>query len=421
MFRPIACIGLLCLSTVGNATESVLEAQEAQRSAAAAYRNHDFAGFTTQLEKALALNPASVATRYNLACGYALTGNTERALELLAQVANLGIDYGMAHDPDLATLHDNPKFTDLLTRLERKLAPVSASSPFFTVDELGLIPEGIALDPATGRLFFSSMRNGGIYVIDDVGLSRFAAIEEPAGFSAIGLTVDSSRKWLWVIGTATDLAEHYDADAEIRAGVFAFDLTTGEPRGRFLADPSFDAFNDVAVAPNGDVYLSGTVPGVIRAGSDTIRAMETTPELAGTNGITVTPDGGTLFTSVYPLGLAAVDLASGAARIIGAPQSETLYGIDGLYWHEGDLVAIQNGINPWRLVRIELDAKQRQVSAIHVIEFANPDVAATTGAIVGSDIRYIGAGPAPDPAPGHVPERLVPSFGKTVIMTAPLD
>lgn len=422
MFRALACIVLVCLSASGNSTEGVLRAQASLRAANAAHEAGDLLQFRSHLEQALELNPASLATRYNLACAYALTQQPAQALQLLRQLADLGVDYGMAGDPDLASLRDEPAFQRLLARLHDKLKPVTSSSHVVTIDEFGLVPEGIAGDSGSGRLFLGSMRNGSIYVIDhDGGLSRFASIDQPAGFSAVGLTVDGKRNLLWSVGAATDFALDFDPDATIRTGVFAFDLQTGNAVGRHLAEPSVEAFNDVTIAPNGDVYLSGTVLSVIPSGIGDVRTLETAPLLAGTNGIVVTPDGHTLFTSIYPLGLAAVDLASGTARILDAPSGETLYGIDGLYWYDGDLIAIQNGIDPWRLIRVALDADLTAVTGVRVIEFANKQLTATTGTISGSEIRYIGQGPPPDPPPSHVPGRLVPFFGKTIIMSAPLD
>lgn len=416
------CVSALMLASAAAAQDSVLEAQQVLRVANAAYGDGDLKGFVSELEKALELNPASLATRYNLACGYARIGNTERALELLTDLVTARADFGMADDPDLESLRDQPEFHKLLAALEQNLAPVAASRHVLTVDELGLIPEGIAIDPATGRIFFGSMRNGGIYVVHDKRwLSRFAGIDDRPGFSAIGLAVDSERQTLWSVGTATRMAAGFDANGEVRTGLFGFDLRSGEPTVQYLADASVEGFNDITVAPNGDLYLSGSVLSVIPAGSTSIQPLDTSIKLVGTNGVAVPGDGRVLFASSYPVGIARVDLTTGATQFLDVPKGATLYGIDGLYEYRGELVAIQNGTQPWRLIRLALNADRSAVIDIRYIEFANAALTATTGAITGDEIHYIGQGPAPDPAPGHVPPALVPLFGKTVIMAAPLE
>ena len=491
----LAAILLVFVAFPGNAQDTVKQAQERLRLADAAYEAGEYSIQVSHLEAALELNPASLRTLYNLACGYALLGDTARALEKLNQLAHLGVDYGMADDPDLVSLRGSRVFETLLSRVGEKTKPVINSRPFATIEEYGLIPEGIAHEPSSGRTFFGSMRNGGIYVLDGAGrVSRFATIDIP-GFSAIGLAIDQRREILWAIGTATEFAANHrhsrtstqsgqphddDQDAKrpdtaspapedtgsrtgtasgdttgletgketetatgpetrtatrqagsiepgatvapvTRTGVFGFDLGNGTVSARFFADAAVVGFNDVAVAPNGDLYLSGSQLSVLSPEEGDVRPLPVSPVLLGTNGIAVSTDGKTIFTSVYPAGIATIDLASSRARFLDLPANATLYGIDGLYLHEGDLVAIQNGTEPWRIIRIDLDRRGRAVTGIRVLERANPHATATTGAIVGSEILYIGQGPAPNPVPTHVPEPLVPFFGQTLIMTAPLD
>ena len=112
------------------------------REANAAYANGDFEAFTTALETAAELNPASLATRYNLACGYAKTGQPERGLAELRRLANLRVDFGMAEDADLESLRARGDFKALVDTLADAIDPILVSAAFFEGDELGLIPEG---------------------------------------------------------------------------------------------------------------------------------------------------------------------------------------------------------------------------------------------------------------------------------------
>jgi hypothetical protein len=104
-----------------------------------------------------------------------------------------------------------------------------------------------------------------------------------------------------------------------------------------------------------------------------------------------------------------------------APANTTLYGIDGLYWYHGNLIGVQNGVRPWRLIRMTLDENRSSVTGIEFIEFANEHITPTTGAIAGNVIHYVGEGPPPDPVPAHFPPALARYAGKTIVMTAPLN
>jgi len=414
--------GLLLVGTGSTQENPVAEAQVHQREANQAYQAGDYDAFTRSLEIALGLNPSSFATRYNLACGYARTGRSDDALELLRGLTAARVDFGMARDPDLASLRELPEFQALVAELEANIAPIINSTEHFRVEQLGLIPEGIAHDPATGRLFFGSMRTGDVMVLDGDGLlSKFATVGAGSGRAAIGMTVDSDRGLLWVIGTSFFMAENFDADAATRSGVYGFDLTSGELEHDYLIAEGGLGLNDVALGPNGELYASGQELHVLDPTTDTLVPLQTVPAMFGSNGITAHPDGNTLIFSSYPVGLGTIDLKSRAMRFMVTPEDVSLYGIDGLYWHDGDLVAIQNGIQPWRLLRLSVDADLTAITDVRTIEFANDAATPTTGAIVGDRIHYVGQAPTPETLPSQYPESLAPYIGQTVIRTAPLD
>jgi hypothetical protein len=416
----IAWLLLASLPTLAQADAAA--AQEHLRTAGQAYRDGDFAGFTESLETAVALNPFSLPTQYNLACGYARTGRDEEALAILENLVAAKVDFAMAEDEDLASLHGNPQFHRLVGELDASLQPVSASEHHFTLDQLGLIPEGIAHDSETDRLFFGSMRTGDVYVINrNKQLSKFATVRHEGKLAAIGMSVDHKANTLWVVGSSSFLVEDFDEDAPARNGVFGFDLDSGDLVNKYVADKSFENFNDVVVGANGALYVSGSALSVIRSSGEKIERIDTSLPIFGSNGIAVRPDGKRIFVSSYPVGIAAVNPETGESQWLATPENVSLYGVDGLYWYEGDLIGVQNGVRPWRLLRMQLNAEQSAVTKVRLIEFANDDVTATTGAIVGDVIHYIGQGPDPSSVPGHFPDAIAQFAGKIVVMTAPLN
>ncbi len=70
-------------------------------------------------EQALALDPTDAGVRYNVACLYALEGELDQALSCLDQVvrAGFGNREWIEKDPDLASLHDHPRFREILARM----------------------------------------------------------------------------------------------------------------------------------------------------------------------------------------------------------------------------------------------------------------------------------------------------------------
>ncbi len=422
----IAALPALLLALVpalAPAQSGVAESQDYLRAAAAAQRDGDEAALIRALETARELNPASLFTQYNLARAYARNDMPEPALKLLADLARARVDFGAAGDEGFAALRDDPRFADILDELAAATAPVPGSELRYVVPRLDLVAEGITRDPATGRLFFGSMRTGEIVVFDRDGrLSKFAGIvHEGRPLAAIGMTVDSARGLLWVVGTAFFLTEGHDPGAPTVSGAFGFDLASGAERERYLRDDAGHGYNDLAVAADGTLYLTGAELGRLRPGRRAkIERLETAEPVYGSNGIVVSPDGRRLVVSAYPSGIAVIELADGATRFLAAPYGLTLYGIDGLYWHEGDLVGVQNGARPWRLMRFEVDDGLTRVVRARTIEFGTPDVP-TNGAIEDGVMHYVAQEPAVDHPPAHLDEALHEYLGRTVIRSVALD
>jgi len=56
---------------------------------------------------------------YNAACGYAIAGNSQKALDLLDRAVGTGKGFRawMEHDPDLDAIRELPRFKEILARL----------------------------------------------------------------------------------------------------------------------------------------------------------------------------------------------------------------------------------------------------------------------------------------------------------------
>jgi hypothetical protein len=68
----------------------------------------------------------------------------------------------------------------------------------------------------------------------------------------------------------------------------------------------------------------------------------------------------------------------------------TLAGIDGLYWHKGSLVAVQNGIGSPRIAAFRLSKDSSRVTQTAVLENRTSfTTTPTTGAIHGNDFYFI--------------------------------
>jgi hypothetical protein len=210
------------------------------------------------------------------------------------------------------------------------------------------------------------------------------------------MAVDSARRTLWVATTALPRMQGFTAADSGRVGVFGYDLDTGRlVRRAWMPRDSSTAhtFGDVAVAPNGDVYVSDSEsPWIHRLpqGGDAFGAFVTHPLFRSLQGMAITPDGHTMFVADYSHGLLRVDLRSRSVTALRAAQGVTLLGVDGLYLRRGALIAVQNGVAPPRLVRFCLDRAGDVVTRAEVLD-RNPALVdePTLGTIVGDSAFYV--------------------------------
>ena len=93
-------------------------------------------------------------------------------------------------------------------------------------------------------------------------------------------------------------------------------------------------------------------------------------------------------------GLWTIDLADARVAAVDAPEGTFVGGIDGLYAIGGELLGIQNGLRPHRVVRIALDDAAQRVERVAVVASNLPELAEMTTAAVGARGNH-GAGRKP--------------------------
>jgi hypothetical protein len=140
---------------------------------------------------------------------------------------------------------------------------------------------------------------------------------------------------------------------------------------------------DLSLAPDGTLFVSDGAAGVLwvrRPGSASLDVLTGQDRLVSPQGSALSADGRTLWLADYSLGLLAVDPSTGAARSLSQPEDAALLGIDALLREGNDLIAVQNGVRPARVLRIRLDGER--VAGWEAIAAALPAFEEPTGAFL---------------------------------------
>ena len=371
---------------------------ELAREARAAYDKGDKATFLAIYEEIARRRPGDVYVLYNLACGQALNGKTADAERTLLQIAELRAVSDLDADTDFDSIRKTEGYRKAAAKMKalRTERISSGAVVAFTIPEKGLVPEGVAYDPVTKSFFVSSIRKRKVYRIDASGkASVFVAPREGGLRTAAGIAVDPKRRSLWVASESMPHMEGYVKDEPLQAALFEFDADTGKFR-REIRPPATEkpaGFDDLAVAADGRVYLNDGFHGrvwTLAPGGSALEIFLETDLFRGTQGLAPTPDGKTLYVSDYS-GLYRVDVVSKKLTRLAVPADVALNGVDGLVWAGGRLYAVQNGVEPNRVIRVDLSADGTTVTGAKILEMNHPAFDEPTLAVVAEGALYVTA------------------------------
>lgn len=360
-----------------------------------AYQAKDYAGFLENMKQAAALRPDHPRIVYNLSAAYALNGRKAEAIDWLTRLARMGLSYDAGKDDDFASIKDSREFANVLALFGNNRSPVGVATQAFTVHEKGVVPESVAYDPSTRSFYVSSVYRRKILRVTAKGVAEEFATERDGLWSVMGMKVDAARRELWVCTAAQPQMSNYVAAERGRSGVFKFDLRTGRLAGKYMLpdDSKQHWLGDLALDSRGDVYATDSLSPALyrlRRGADKFETVLEGEPFVSPQGLDFTPDEKQLFVADYAKGVFVVDLATKHYAPLAPAPDSTMLGIDGLYFYRGRLVAVQNGVNPNRVVQFFLSKDLSRVErfetvAANLSAFDEP----TLGVVVKDDFYFI--------------------------------
>jgi hypothetical protein len=353
--------------------------------------------FLALYEELARRRPGEIFTLYNLACGQALNGQTEAALSTLDQILTLRVATNLDLDKDFESIRATKGYRSVLDRMNafRKERVSSGATRAFAIPEKGFIAEGVAYDPVTRAFFVSSIRHRKIVRIDRSGkITDFVTAGRDGLRSALGMCIDPKRRTLWVASQAIPSMDGYQKDQPLAAAVFEYDVDSGRLRKEHVpqAEGEPAGFDDLTVAPDGTVFVNDAAsPRIWKISpGGSLEVFLVSDVMGGTQGLAVSGDGKNLYASDYR-GLFAVDIASKRVTPILVPPDLALTGIDGLVLTGRSLIAIQNGIIPHRVIRLDLAPDGVAISKSRILEMNHPDFDEPTLGTVVDGVLYFSA------------------------------
>lgn len=340
-----------------------------------------------QLESAkkfLRTAPDRGAVLFYIAATHALLKEPHAAMENLKECAALKEGFDPIGEPAFAGLRDSKDFQTLTEQVHRDFPAMSMAQPAFVSADKEIVPEGLAYDGLKDVFYMSSMHLKKIVAISAQGeFTDFVPADRYKLLPVLGVRVDplDDSVWsaTWIDNGKTELV-HFDKK--------------GALLGRFSPpeDGHKHGLNDLVVLPSGDVLVTDTAGNKVYrfdAKPQMFREIKLARELLLPNGIALTDDAAAVYIADQ-LGVLRLDPKSGRSGEVNPGPHNTIAGADGLYWHAGKLIAVQNGIGSPRIAVFQLSGDGLRVTKTTVVENRSKfSVLPTTGALDGDDFYFI--------------------------------
>ena len=346
------------------------------------------------VEAVLPKIPDRGAALYLLGRRYAHLGETQKALALLKEC--VALDAGFVPDPGkwdfLKPLEANAEFRELLDETRKRYPPVHQARVGFTVPDADLFPEGLAVDASNGQFYMGSMHRKKIVKFTLGGSVTDFVQQDVYDLSPVGgVHVDPADHTVWA---ATD------AGVKKRPELLHFDRT-GKLLERYASPGKMPYdLNDLVLRGSSsrlkrtatEIFTTDTeghhVYRFDRA-SHVFTEMKLWRPVFYPNGITLSGDENLLFVADM-LGVIRVDLRTNASSDVDPGAHDTLCGIDGLYWHNGEFLGVQYGTGKYRVMRWKLSPDGRKVTSSEWLEYRTELTSdPTTGAVYGDNFYFI--------------------------------
>lgn len=383
---------LICLSLEASAQQNDLAYY--YNKGQDAYRRKVYPEFYDMMREAHRIHPFHQGILYQLGMAAALTGHREEALTCLRKAIQIDASFRLAGLSDFRALENAPEFRALLDLQKEYQQPVIHSDTAFVLRDRSLHTEGIAFDPATNLFYLGSIHKRKIIRVTAAGeVSDFCEEGFEGMTSIFGIKADSRRNVLWACSSPMAEMENYDSSA--RSAVFKFDLASGRLIEK-IARPAWEkneVFGDLVVSEKGDAYVSESQTNTIFRVNETTHQLEpffTSPDFLNVQGLAFSEQDEYLFIADYIKGIYRLNMKTKALNEVTSVPDVSFKGIDGLSYFRKQLIIIQNGVVPARVLVCRLDGARRKISEVRTLDRKHPAFnEPTMGVMSGDTFFYI--------------------------------
>ena len=383
-------IGVLVASALIQ-TPAVLadDYSDARTEMIAAYQAEDYSAMQLAAQKAVIARPEYPGALFNLSLAYALNGKHRDSLRILRRLTEKGVDFGVAEMEEFRSLRDLPGWDRYLAGLQALGEPVGSAVIVSEYPDSNFVPEGIAIDE-DGHLILGSIRGGQILKLAP---DPEVLLDREQHWSVFGMRFHSDGS-LWFASAAVPQFADVGDDRG-KTGLFRFDASTGlVTKAAILPQYEPDqVLGDLVIADDNTIYATDSLTGAVYRyyiDSNEFDTLVERGKLGSPQGLVLDDGGGYLYVADYIGGLYRVSTEDGSLVRLRVAASITDYGIDGLYRYGDELIVIQNGVRPHRVVALQLGENGLGIASSRILA-SNLDAfdEPTLGVVRGNEFFFV--------------------------------
>jgi sugar lactone lactonase YvrE len=299
---------------------------------------------------------------------------------MMVRMQQQGLAYDFSTNDNTKNIQGTEVFDYVNDVMKMAGDPMGDAEVAFSLPEDVKLPEAISWDETRQKFLVGTVADGSVLAIDKDGKVEelFKATESNGLWSVFDILVDAPRNRLWITSAASPKFDHFAESDQGRSALFEYNLETLKPIAIYPVpvDGKAHSLGNMVMNPIGDIFIVDRVLPIVYkkpAADAKLVPLLASREMVSMRGIAMQPDGSLMYIADREMGILVVDLKGGRAGKLAIPETLNIGGIDGLYLWNNQLIMIQNGVQPQRVMRLQLDSSGTKVESVRPLAVALPD------------------------------------------------
>jgi len=324
----------------------------------------EFAQQEVVLKRLVELRPYSPAFRMSLIKTYAQQNKKQQAYNDLIEFQKAGLSYPVRDLKGFENITSTPVFDYIEEGMANNAKAFGEGSEAFSIPEgfSGMLFENLAYDANDKRFLLGSVRTGAIYQQTENGEFKAfidAANVENGPWGVVDLVVDAASDSLWTASATMPQYKGTTGQNFGKAMISRYQLSTGTLQQNFQLENAQPPvlFTALHMGAQQNLYFINPLTSqifTIKQGGQSIEPLAAVGSLTALKAITTNSDESIVYVSDFEQGVFAINKATLQVAPMARSKNGFFAGISDLFYDDGDLVAIQSGVQPARLMRYVL-------------------------------------------------------------------